>query len=174
MKKRDNDFIDQRLNSLIGNIFLFNSKMEKFNTSRTMLKKSIKTDAETIGENYGFPLKVAMFTVDLFIDNENREISCIFGADLHSQLVIQGLAENISLFRNYSLDIPNSNVIDESGNIILYNNGYIPTEYVYIPAFNTSVNGVSISEVKTDTYKYTVYFVRKKFLYVDVEEISNV
>ena len=49
MKKRDNDFIDQRLNSLIGNIFLFNSKMEKFNTSRTMLKKSIKTDTEIIG-----------------------------------------------------------------------------------------------------------------------------
>ena len=117
MKKRDNDFIDQRLNSLIGNIFLFNSRMEKFNTSRTMLKKSIKTDTEIIGEHYGSPLKVAMFTVDLFIDNENREISCIFGADLHSQLVIQGLAENISLFKNYSLDITNSNVIDESGNI---------------------------------------------------------
>lgn len=174
MKKRDNDFIDQRLNSLIGNIFLFNSKMEKFNTSRTMLKKSIKTDTEIIGEHFGSPLKVAMFTVDLFIDNENREISCIFGADLHSQLVVQGLAEYISLFKNYSLDIPNSNVIDESGNIILYNNGYIPTEYVYIPAFNTSVNGVSIGEVKTDTHKYTVYFVRKKFLYVDVEEILNV
>ena len=73
MKKRDNDFIDQRLNSLIGNIFLFNSKMEKFNTSRTMLKKSIKTDTEIIGEHFGSPLKVAMFTVDLFIDNENRD-----------------------------------------------------------------------------------------------------
>ena len=174
MKKKDNDFIDQRLNSLIGNIFLFNSKMEKFNTSRTMLKKSIKTDTEIVGEHFGSPLKVAMFTINLFIDNEDKEISCIFGADLHSQLVIQGLTENISLFKNYSLDIPNSNVIDDSGNIILYNNGYIPTEYVYIPAFNTSVNAVSICEKKTDTHKYTVYFVRKKFLYVDVEEISNV
>ena len=115
-----------------------------------------------------------MFTVNLFIDNEDREISCIFGADLHSQLVIQGLAENISLFKNYSLDIPNSNVIDESGNIIVKNNGYIPTEYVYIPAFNTSVNGISIGELETHTHKYTVYFVRKKFLYVDVEETSNV
>ena len=174
MKKRDNDFIDQRLNSLIGNIFLFNSKMEKFNTSRTMLKKSIKTDTEIIGEHYGSPLKVAMFTVNLFIDNEDREISCIFGADLHSQLVIQGLAENILFFKDYSLDISNSNVIDESGNIVVKNNGYIPTEYVYIPAFNTSVNGISIGEIETDTHKYTVYFVRKKFLYVDVEETSNV
>ena len=174
MKKKDNDFIDQRLNSLIGNIFLFNSKMEKFNTSRTMLKKSIKTDTEIIGEHFGSPLKVAMFTINLFIDNEDREISCIFGADLHSQLVIQGLTENISLFKNYSLDIPNSNVLDESGNIIVKNNGYIPTEYVYIPAFNTSVNAISIGEIKTDAHRYIVYFVRKKFLYIDVEEILNV
>ena len=139
-----------------------------------MLKKSIKTDTGIIGEHYGFPLKVAMFTVSLFIDKEDREISCIFGADLHSQLVIQGLAENIPLFKNYSLDIPNSNVIDESGNIIVKSNGYIPTEYVYVPAFNTSVNGISIGELETHTHKYTVYFVRKKFLYVDVEETSNV
>ena len=65
-------------------------------------------------------------------------------------------------------------MIDESGNIIVKNNGYIPTEYVYIPAFNTSVNGISIGEIETHTHKYTVYFVRKKFLYVDVEETSNV
>ena len=174
MKRKDNDFIDQKLNDLIGNIFLFNSKMEKFNASRTMIKKSIKTDIEIIGEHFGFPLKVAMFTINLFIDNENKDISCVFGIDLYSQLVIQGLAENIPLFKNYSLDIPTSNVIDESGNIILYNNGHIPTEYVYIPAFNTSVNAVSIGEVKTDTHRYTVYFVRKKFLYIDVEEIPNV
>lgn len=171
MKKRLNNFLEDRLGSLMANIHLFNSRMEPFNTSRTSLKKAIKTDIEIISSHYDFKIRPAMFNISLCIDGEDREISCIFGVDLYSQLVFQGLGDVAPLFENYTIDFSTLDVKNSNDEIILYNNGYIPTEYVYIPAFETSVNGVSIKQVKDETGKiYTVYLVRKKFFYVNVED----
>lgn len=159
-----NDFEENVLNNFISNIILFNSKQDKTEADIARLKKVIKTDSIKLEKKYG--VNMVLNQVKLNIDDNLYKF--IFGLDLHTQLVVQGLGDYLSEFRNITLDIENKCLKDEFNNTILKESDYIPLEFIELESTGLYIRANSILTKEIDDKIFTVFIVMSKILFVKV------
>lgn len=166
-----NDFEENVLNNLISNIALFNSKQNKTEAEITRLKKVIKTDSIKLEKKYG--VNMVLNQVKLNIDDKLYKF--IFGLDLHTQLVIQGLGDYLEEFRNITLDIENKCLKDEFNNTILRERDYIPLEFIELENTDLYIRANSVLTKEVDDKIFTVFIIMSKILFIKVsfKEYSN-
>lgn len=159
-----NDFEENVLNNFISNIALFNSKQDKTEADITRLKKVIKTDSIKLEKKYGINMVLNQAKLNI---NDNL-YKFIFGLDLHTQLVVQGLGDYLNEFRNITLDIENKCLKDEFNNTILKESDYIPLEFIELESTGLYIRANSILTKEIDDKIFTVFIVMSKILFVKV------
>ena len=160
-----NDFEENILNNFISNIKLFNNKQHKTETEIKRLRKVIKEDSLKLERKYG--ITMILNQVQLNLDNSSL-YKLVFGLDLHTQLVIQGLGDYIEHFRNITLDPVDKCIRDEFGGVFLNFNDYIPVEFIEVEDLKMTIRSNSIITKEIDGKIFTVYIVMSKILYITV------
>jgi len=171
MSVKLNEFDENKLNSLISNIKLFNSDI---NADKNHLKKVIKDDSKYLESKYGISITLNRFKLSLITESTAKQkiVEYLAGFDLHSQLVIQGLGEYIDYFNNLLIDLEGRSLKDEFGQIYLKLDGFVNLEYVHIPDLNLYINCNSVLEKEIGDRLFTIYLVNNKMLFVDVKSIE--
>lgn len=164
-----NDFEENILNNFISNIVLFNGKQDKSETEIQRLRSIIKSDSVKLENKYG--ANMILNQVQLEIDNFNYKF--IFGLDLHTQLVIQGLGDYIKHFKNITIDISGKCLKDEYSNVILAERDYVSLEFVELDTTGLFIRANSILTQEVEDKIFTVYIIMSKILFVKVSYLDN-
>lgn len=166
-----NDFINSKIDTLLANIKYHND----YTTSNSdKLHKTIKEDLAVINRalttNYSLVLSHYDFSNNLL----KKEQSIISGADLHSQLFIQGLDEYI--LEEENLFLSNGLTVREDKTKVFDNiNDYSHSSFISIDGLEFFISADRIRERNiSDTKKLVLWIASRKHFYYTIENIVEV